>query len=249
MLLVSTKKYSKRKNFNLKLELFKIKKFKYFIKKKNRRALKSINKHKNLKFRRSSLNFPIFKVQQCNKSIINTPFLITNILYCQNYYKFMNALISHNGIFFFKIVLNKFKLFSYYFFDYCNIARKFKFLSLESYLGFFNGQATVSNLELFFKNGIKYIRSNGSKGLVLFINYSAKTALITLPSGENKLFSVYSSCSRGYNFFPDFKFFKKNNKIMKRSRGFKSRVRGVAMNAVDHPHGGNTKSIKFPRTP
>lgn len=31
--------------------------------------------------------------------------------------------------------------------------------------------------------------------------------------------------------------------------GFKPTVRGVAKNPVDHPHGGTTKSIKFPRTP
>jgi large subunit ribosomal protein L2 len=26
-------------------------------------------------------------------------------------------------------------------------------------------------------------------------------------------------------------------------------VRGVAMNAVDHPHGGRTKSLRYPQTP
>jgi large subunit ribosomal protein L2 len=31
--------------------------------------------------------------------------------------------------------------------------------------------------------------------------------------------------------------------------GNKPTVRGVAMNAVDHPHGGRTKSIKHPLTP
>ena len=31
--------------------------------------------------------------------------------------------------------------------------------------------------------------------------------------------------------------------------GFKSVVRGVAMNPVDHPHGGRTKAIKYQRTP
>jgi large subunit ribosomal protein L2 len=34
-----------------------------------------------------------------------------------------------------------------------------------------------------------------------------------------------------------------------RSFGFKSLVRGVAMNPVDHPHGGRTKSVKYQRTP
>jgi large subunit ribosomal protein L2 len=31
--------------------------------------------------------------------------------------------------------------------------------------------------------------------------------------------------------------------------GVKPLVRGVAMNPVDHPHGGRTKSIRYPRTP
>ncbi len=34
-----------------------------------------------------------------------------------------------------------------------------------------------------------------------------------------------------------------------RSFGVKSLVRGVAMNPVDHPNGGRTKAIKYPRTP
>jgi large subunit ribosomal protein L2 len=34
-----------------------------------------------------------------------------------------------------------------------------------------------------------------------------------------------------------------------RNFGVKPLVRGVAMNPVDHPHGGRTKSIKYPRTP
>jgi large subunit ribosomal protein L2 len=34
-----------------------------------------------------------------------------------------------------------------------------------------------------------------------------------------------------------------------RSLGFKSTVRGVAMNAVDHPHGGRTKAVRYQRTP
>lgn len=33
------------------------------------------------------------------------------------------------------------------------------------------------------------------------------------------------------------------------SFGYRPRVRGVAMNPVDHPHGGRTKSIRLPKTP
>jgi large subunit ribosomal protein L2 len=34
-----------------------------------------------------------------------------------------------------------------------------------------------------------------------------------------------------------------------KKKGKAPRSRGVAKNPVDHPHGGRTKSIKYPRTP
>ena len=34
-----------------------------------------------------------------------------------------------------------------------------------------------------------------------------------------------------------------------RLKGKRPSVRGIAMNPVDHPHGGRTKSIKYPQTP
>jgi len=46
-----------------------------------------------------------------------------------------------------------------------------------------------------------------------------------------------------------------NNKVFNtksgfyRNNGVKAQVRGVAMNPVDHPHGGRTKAIKYQRTP
>lgn len=47
------------------------------------------------------------------------------------------------------------------------------------------------------------------------------------------------------------------NSLFKRSEragyarltGARPKVRGVAMNPVDHPHGGRTKSIRLPRSP
>ena len=74
-------------------------------------------------------------------------------------------------------------------------------------------------------------------------------SLIKLPSGFTKVFSIYSLGSRGV--------VSPNNKSSARpnkagyyvSLGKKSKTRGVAMNPIDHPHGGRTKSIKNPRTP
>ena len=84
---------------------------------------------------------------------------------------------------------------------------------------------------------------------MLTINFVMHTALLQLPSGVKKYFSIYGIGLLG----PSTLSLKK--KISNRQSGFfrrlglKAKVRGVAKNPVDHPHGGRTKSIKYPRTP
>jgi large subunit ribosomal protein L2 len=48
---------------------------------------------------------------------------------------------------------------------------------------------------------------------------------------------------------PENKRYKNTKSGYWRSFGCKPIVRGVAMNPVDHPHGGRTSTIKYPRTP
>ena len=84
---------------------------------------------------------------------------------------------------------------------------------------------------------------------MLTINLKQHVALIKLPSGVRKYFSVYSIALADVSSLP------LKKKILTRQSGFlrgigkKMKVRGVAKNPVDHPHGGRTKSIKYPRTP
>jgi len=107
----------------------------------------------------------------------------------------------------------------------------------------------VSLLELYPGGGIQYARSAGVAGKIIRFDYSAHTALIKLPSGVRKFFSLYSLVTPD----PVALKVKRNWKNTKsgywRSFGVKPKVRGVAQNPVDHPHGGRTKSIKYPRTP
>ena len=95
----------------------------------------------------------------------------------------------------------------------------------------------------------RYCRAPGSMAKIFQINKNEFYALIILPSKIKKIISLYSIVSRGpilrlsRRTLPDsyaghLKYF-----------GKKSVVRGVAMNPIDHPHGGNTKSIKLPLTP
>ena len=83
-------------------------------------------------------------------------------------------------------------------------------------------------------------------------------ALIILPSNNIKLLFYLSKAEKS---FFDFLSFDLNNRFKMQwainwrkaglysNLGRKPKVRGVAKNPVDHPHGGRTKSIRFPRTP
>lgn len=97
--------------------------------------------------------------------------------------------------------------------------------------------------------GIQYTRSTGSSATILKMDSRIGTALIKLPSGMKKVFSTYSVGSLGSVAFPENKKFTNTCAGYYRRHGIKSKVRGVAMNPVDHPHGGRTKAIKYQRTP
>lgn len=84
-----------------------------------------------------------------------------------------------------------------------------------------------------FKN---YARAAGTKGLIVK-KYKNKT-VIRLPSGKLCLISNILNVFQGQVAFAHYKF---NNLIkagQSRWLGRKSKVRGVAKNPVDHPHGG-----------
>ena len=107
----------------------------------------------------------------------------------------------------------------------------------------------VSNLELLPGKGMQYARSEGSFALITRVNSSNHTAMVKLPSGVRKIFSVYSILLLGPSALKLKRKLSNTKSGFWRSYGVKSQVRGVAMNPVDHPHGGRTKSIRYPRTP
>lgn len=109
---------------------------------------------------------------------------------------------------------------------------------------------SLSFLELWPLKGIQYVRSFGSKSRIIKLDTRTGLSLIKLPSGLQKTFSIFSLASNGRaNLYILKKNFKNTKSGFWRKKGFKPTVRGVAMNPVDHPHGGRTNSIKYPRTP
>ena len=97
--------------------------------------------------------------------------------------------------------------------------------------------------------GVQYARSVGSKARVLKMDSRVSTGLVKLPSGVKKIFSIYGLGSPGTVALPASRKMVNNKASVMYKKGRKSIVRGVAMNPIDHPHGGRTKTIHHPRTP
>lgn len=116
-------------------------------------------------------------------------------------------------------------------------------------LAYIKRLSKVSLVELYPGSGIQYVRSAGTSARLTKIDVNSHTAVLQLPSGVRKSFSLYSIASVGPVALKIKKLTANTKSGYWRNFGLKPRVRGIARNPVDHPHGGRTKSIKYPRTP
>ena len=107
----------------------------------------------------------------------------------------------------------------------------------------------VSNVELRPGFGAQYARSAGTSAKIIKVDPVTHLALVKLPSGVRKFFSLYGTVMLGPCALKLKRKISNTRSGYWRSFGLKGHVRGVAMNPVDHPHGGRTKAIKYPRTP
>jgi large subunit ribosomal protein L2 len=118
---------------------------------------------------------------------------------------------------------------------------------LFAFLGAIAKLSLVSLIELTPKKGAQYVRSSGVNSRLFAFDYARRTAVLQLPSKLKKTFSLYSVS--GVSPLMGERLHINTRAGYRRKMGFKSIVRGVATNPVDHPHGGRAKSIKYPRTP
>ena len=109
--------------------------------------------------------------------------------------------------------------------------------------------APVSHLETQPGKGISIACSPGSSAKILKIDPRTSLSLIRLPSGVRKVISIFSIGSLGKSALPLSKKINVTSASINLKSGQAPRSRGVAKNPVDHPHGGRTKAIKYPRTP
>lgn len=105
------------------------------------------------------------------------------------------------------------------------------------------------NLEIEEGFGGKYSRSAGTYCKILSLNFDRSIVKVILPTGSIKIVSMFNIVTIGrasnqtnFNqFFSKAGYFRKMN--------WRPNVRGVAMNPVDNPHGGRTKTNSPEVTP
>ncbi len=107
----------------------------------------------------------------------------------------------------------------------------------------------VHNLELYPGKGGQLVRAAGAAAQLL--SKEGDVALVKLPSGEVRKFSVECMATIGQVGNLDYENISYGKAGRSRWRGIRPTVRGVAMNPVDHPHGGGEGRVKgnHPQTP
>ena len=94
----------------------------------------------------------------------------------------------------------------------------------------------------------KYIKAAGTFGIIR--QYDEKYAYILMPSGELvKILLEGATVFFGNVSNSQHKFQILGKAGRNRIKGKRPTVRGIAMNPVDHPHGGRTNGGKIPVTP
>ncbi len=109
----------------------------------------------------------------------------------------------------------------------------------------------VYNIELVPGRGGTMVRSAGSSAIVEA--HEGKYAQLRFPSSEIRKVLGESFVSLGSVSNPEFMYKRVKNAGRSRLKGIRPHVRGSAMNAVDHPHGGGEGKtpigLKYPKTP
>lgn len=255
-MLIKIKQITKiTRNINkLKLIIYKNTNIKLFSYHRKTTVPVDIFGNKTLRFRKKT-NLNIFWNLKKTSSLYITPNLITKICFSFKLYKFISIITNANGMVYSQLTVEHHKLFSYFLFlnnpKYLRplYDNKIDFLPYNSFLLYTPRRAFISNVELSINKGFQYALSIGSKARLLEIFKWKRLCAVQLPSKEVKIFSAFGTCINSLLLLNTLKYLHFDNKRYKRLSGFGPNVRGVAMNAVDHPHGGKTKSVKFPKTP
>jgi large subunit ribosomal protein L2 len=109
-------------------------------------------------------------------------------------------------------------------------------------LGILKKNLIIFDVALFDLTKPTIARSSGTYCQILNLNLELGLILIRLPSFSKKYISSNSIVTLGRNSNIYYKYTVQGNAGLNYAIGRKPIVRGVAMNPVDHPHGGRTKT-------
>lgn len=145
-----------------------------------------------------------------------------------------------NGLFCYLNYINNFKIGNY--FNSFYYSNKGDILNLKigdnAYLKNIPITTIISNIESYYFSGATYSRSAGSYSIIIRKYNNIDKTLIKLRSGKLKLLSNHCKAIIGCNSNIENKQISIGKAGRNRLLGIKPNVRGVAMNPVDHPHGG-----------
>lgn len=105
------------------------------------------------------------------------------------------------------------------------------------------------NVELIPSRGGQYIRSAGTYGIVIRKDKQKGFTFIKMPTGIIFILTNFCVVTLGRSSNILHKKEVPGKAGYNRNKGIRPCVRGVAMNPVDHPHGGRTKSVSPEVTP
>lgn len=195
------------------------------------------------------------------KSILNKlPFNFINfkILNISKQYRYRNALIAqakflfvNNNIKKYNIIIEKNTKINNFFYNFCNLDINnidINYLTVN-YGNFFCLKnlpigTFVYNIEKYFGFGGIYIRSAGCFGNIVKHDFYNKISYIKLMSKQIIKLSYMNRVNIGIVSNEKFKTYTIKKAGENRWYGIRPSVRGVAMNAVDHPHGGGRGKSK-----
>ena len=163
--------------------------------------------------------------------------------------KILSLIFFSNGMVNYVVTTEFQKIFSYIMWSTKKKLKRLKIRVLCLMIGKFKKLSYISLIEVFPNKGAQYCRSAGTGSRIIKFDHKIHTVLLQLPSKVKKIISYYCLAFLGKIALKTSIKCTSNKAGYWRNFGFKPIVRGVAMNPVDHPHGGRTKSIKHPLTP
>ena len=116
-------------------------------------------------------------------------------------------------------------------------------------LRYLDYKSVFFNIEINEPYGGKYCKSAGTYSKIVSLNFDKNLVKVVLPTGVIKILSMFNvvTVGRSSNIYNFCNFYSKAG--YNRKLNYRPNVRGVAMNPVDNPHGGRTKTNSPELTP